>query len=98
MALHCLDPSSVAFYMMMYVGLDMDTNPHFAHAAVRNEHVPARVRQQPHAHSDFVSYDRLPRHFTNASHYRPHVPLVGDEQVCLVYALAEFYTHSFYES
>jgi len=65
--------------MMMYVGLDMDANPHFAHAAVRNEHVPARVRQNPHA--DFVSHDRLPRQFTNASHYRPRAHLAGDEQV-----------------
>ncbi len=33
------DPVSIAFYYMMYAGIDMDANPEFAYAATHNRHL-----------------------------------------------------------
>lgn len=62
-----LDPDSIAYYYMMYAGLDLEGKPHYAASALRNAHVPANVRSGQRHFVDFIGHHRLPLHFVNGS-------------------------------
>jgi hypothetical protein len=57
------DPVSIAFYYMMYAGVDVDANPEFAYAAVENQHLSPIDRVS--ITDSVLDVARLPAHYTS---------------------------------
>jgi hypothetical protein len=56
------DPKSIAFFYMMYAGVDVDANPDYAKAALTNKHLPLTTCRADLG--SVLDVDQLPSNFT----------------------------------
>jgi len=66
-----IDPVSISYFYMMYAGIDMDSYPELAYAAIRNQHMAIADRQRL---SDILNISRLPESFVTAEKGGDHKP------------------------